>query len=894
MDTPPPSLVVRVLQSLADAVYRYRRWFLYPQVALLALSIYFTITHLQFSTDRNDLVGSDKEYHKYFLQFKKEFPVQDDLVVVVESEVMEKNRQFVERLGVKLKAEPNFFTDVIYKHDIQMLGAKALLFFPEDKLRDFQSALHEYQPLIRTFTQATNLNSLFRLVNQQFRTASRKPTADSESLVRAIPALERIGNQAADSLGPTGMPPSPGVTALFDPSQEAEASQYITYATNRIYLVTARPASDDVIETAVVRLRELVHETQTEVPGLNVGLTGEAVLEFDEMVQSQRDTTVATIVSLLIVALIFIYAYRETGRPIKATLCLIVGLGYTMGFATLTIGHLNILTITFLPMLVGLAIDFGVHLITRYEEELRKGRTEREALEKAMVNTGQGIFTGCFTTAGAFLAMSFTDFRGIREMGIISGGGLLVCLVPMMTLLPVLLLRGRQNVLDHHVPPAVDRRARIERLWLERPALVAGLTATLCVLALTQFPKVRFDYNLLNMQSQNLPAVVFIKKLIASESKSVLFAAVLTDSLEQAVAMEKRLTNLTTVASVDSLSSYLSEDQTSKLALVGEIKKDVAPLNFAPADPDPVNLAELRQTLTFFHSYLWWADGEVRKEGELALLAQLQALRQAVERLQQRMAAGDPDQVANQLGAFQQALFHDISETFAAIKNQDDRAPLRPDDLPPPLRNRFIGRTGKHLIMVYPKEDVWERAPQVRFVGELRKLVHDVTGTPVQLLEYTSLLKDSYVEAAYYALGAIVVLVLIHFRTLTSVVLALVPVAIGTVWLVGLMGWFGIPFNPANIMTLPLVIGVGVTNGIHILNRYAEEKHPGILAKSTGKAVLVSGLTTVVGFGSLVLAKHQGIESLGYVMATGTATCMVAGLTFLPALLNLMIRRGWK
>ncbi|MBI2924319.1 MAG: MMPL family transporter [Verrucomicrobia bacterium] len=894
MDTPPPSLVVRALQVLADAVYRYRWWFLYPQVALLALSIFYTVTHLKFSTDRNDLVGSDKEYHKYFLQFKKEFPVQDDLVVVVEGEVLEKNRQFVERLGAKLKAEPKFFTDVIFKHDIQMLGSKALLFFPEDKLREFQSALHEYQPLIRTFTQATNLNSLFRLVNQQFRTASRKPTADSESLVRAIPALERIVNQAADSLGRAGTPPSPGVTALFDPSQEAEASQYITYATNRIYLVTARPASDDVIEAAVVRLRELVHETQTEVPGLNVGLTGEAVLEFDEMVQSQRDTTVATIVSLLIVALIFIYAYRETGRPIKATLCLIVGLGYTMGFATLTIGHLNILTITFLPMLVGLAIDFGVHLTTRYEEELRKGRTEREALEKAMVNTGQGIFTGCFTTAGAFLAMSFTDFRGIREMGIISGGGLLVCLVPMMTLLPVLLLRGRQNVLDHHVPAAVDRRARIERLWLERPALVAGLTATLCGLALTQFPKVRFDYNLLNMQSQNLPAVVFIKKLIASESKSVLFAAVLTDSLEQAVAMEKKLTNLTTVASIDSLSSSLSEDQTGKLALVGEIKKDVAPLNFAPVDPEPVTVAELRQTLTFFHSYLWWADGEVRAEGDLSLLAQLRALRQAVERLQQRMAAGDPDQVADQLGAFQQALFHDISETFAAIKNQDDRAPLRPDDLPPPLKNRFIGRTGKHLIMVYPKEDVWERAPQVRFVGELRQLVHDVTGTPVQLLEYTSLLKDSYIEAAYYALGAIVVLVLIHFRALTSVLLALMPVAIGTVWLVGLMGWFEIPFNPANIMTLPLVIGVGVTNGIHILNRYAEEKHPGILAKSTGKAVLVSGLTTIVGFGSLVLAKHQGIESLGYVMASGTATCLVAGLTFLPALLNLMIRRGWK
>jgi predicted RND superfamily exporter protein len=161
-----------------------------------------------------------------------------------------------------------------------------------------------------------------------------------------------------------------------------------------------------------------------------------------------------------------------------------------------------------------------------------------------------------------------------------------------------------------------------------------------------------------------------------------------------------------------------------------------------------------------------------------------------------------------------------------------------------------------------------------------------ITGTPVQLLEYTTLLKRSYEEAALYALGAIAVLVFAHFRSVPAVALALCPVAIGSVWLGGLMGWFGIPFNPANIMTLPLVVGIGVTNGIHILNRFAEERSPGILARSTGKAVLVSGLTTIAGFGSLVLARHRGIQSLGFVMGVGVATCMISGLTFLPALLT--------
>jgi predicted RND superfamily exporter protein len=354
--------------------------------------------------------------------------------------------------------------------------------------------------------------------------------------------------------------------------------------------VSARARTDDLENKAVKRLRELVLQTESEVPGVNAAITGEAVLEYDEMKQSQSDTTLATVVSLVLVALIFIYGYSESGRPLKATACLIVGLGFTMGFATLAVGHLNILTITFVPMLIGLAIDFGVHLITRYEEELRHGRSEQEALEKAIVNTGLGIYTGAFTTAGAFLAMGLTDFKGIREMGIISGGGLLICLVPMMTLLPIWLLRGRQNILDHQGPQKPDTRARIERLWLDRPRTVLALTAVLCALAAVKAWNVPFDYNLLNLQTRGLPAVVFEHKLIEAAEKSVLFGAVVTDSLEAAGAVETRITNLPAVASVDSMTRFLTEDQSTKLGLIREIKQELAAIEFARPEPRPVNI----------------------------------------------------------------------------------------------------------------------------------------------------------------------------------------------------------------------------------------------------------------------------------------------------------------
>jgi uncharacterized protein len=913
------NLAARLLGKLAWAVIHHRSWFFWPQIVLFVLCILYTVFFLKFDTTRSSLVGANKRYHQLFQQFKKEFPTQDDLVVVVESENSEKNRQFVERLGAKLEAariripvlpgaeemvETNLFARIFYKGDLKMLGSKALLFVPEEDLAALKQRLQDYQPFIKPFTRTTNLVSLFDMINTQFRTASREQNQQTDSLVRTLPALERIVSQATACLKRSGSPPSPGIFALFDAGKQAEENVYITFAEGRIYLATAQALTANLNRAAMDRMRLLLEETRTEVTGVNAGLTGEPVLELDEMQQSQSDTTVASIVALIICALIFIYGYNETGRPLKATLCLIVGIAYTMGFTTATVGHLNILTITFVPILIGLAIDFGVHLVTRYEEELRHGRTEEESMTKALVFTGQGIFTGAFTTAGAFLAMWFTDFKGIQEMGIICGGGLLVCLVPMLTLLPVLLLRGRQNVIDHKQASPADARERIERLWLQRPVLVVVMTLGFCALCATQFNKVYFDYNLLNMQSAGLPAVAFEEKLLSaaainsSESdtnangRSLLFAAVITDSVTQAVEMQKRIEQLSTVAKVESIAKFLAENSTNKLQLIGEIKEGLTSIHFNPADLGPVNVSELSQSLFSLRGYSGLAQQEAEKNAP-EIAAKLNSLKRAIDTLRKEMFRLGPagqEAVAQKLGDYQRALFEDLRETFEALQTQDNRERLRIQDLPPALRERFVGVTGKHLLQVYPKKNVWQRGNQEEFVKQLRTIDPNVTGTPVQLLEYTSLLKVSYEYAALYSLAAIALLVFIHFRSLGLVLLALVPVLIGSVWLAGIMGCFNIPLNPANIMTLPLVIGIGVTNGIHILNRFAEEHSPSILAKSTGKAVLVSGLTTIAGFGSLVLAKHRGIESLGLIMSTGVATCMLAGLTFLPAVLTLLTR----
>ncbi|MFM1768513.1 MAG: hypothetical protein RJA22_1042 [Verrucomicrobiota bacterium] len=911
---PKPALAFRVLTWLAGAVYAHRGWFFWPQVVLVAVCIYYTVTHLGFLTERSSLVGGDKEYHRIYMELRKEFPAEDDLVVVVESEQLEKNRQFVERLGAKLEAarasrpagpgrppwETNLFTHVFYKGDLKMMGPKALLFVPEPELVKMRQTMEEFRPFLLQFTRATNLLSLIDLVNHQIRTAREETNAQNMALIRALPALQRILDQAAAALQRKGAPPSPGVDALFGGGAEAETKLYITCAEGRIYLATAQPSHADFRREAVDRLRALVAETQEEVPGLNVGITGESVLEVDEMRQSQKDTTLATVLALLGVALIFIYGYHETGRPLKATLSLLVGIAYTMGYTTLVVGHLNILTITFVPILIGLAIDFGVHLITRYEEEIRRGRTERAALEKAMVNTGLGIFTGAFTTAGAFFAMAFTEFKGIQEMGLICGGGMLVSLVPMMTFLPVLLLRGRQNVLDQQLGPVLESQAaaevgrlgRIENTWLRRPLTVAVLITALTLAALIPARRVIFDYNLLHMQSRGLPAVIFQDKLVANSPRGVLFGALVATNLQHATNLIATVTNLPTVSAVDSMAPYLAASVQGKEESVTAVRRLALEVQFAPADPNAADLRELKVSLFGMLGYLRLIAGKVTNDPPL--LRQVEALADSVSTIRRHLEIDDPALTASQLGAYQRALFADVRQTFESLQHQHPEGGITVEDLPDPLRSRFYGITGKHLLQIYPRQDVWERPAQEAFIRDLRTIDRRATGTPVQLYEYTGLLKQSFEEAALYSIAAIAFLTLLHFRSLVCVVLALIPVGVGFLWMLAMMGLTGLPFNPANIMTLPLVVGIGVTNGIHILNRFAEEQYPSILAVSTGKAVLVSGLTTIAGFGSLVVAQHQGIRSLGWVMSTGTATCMLAAIIFLPALLNLLDRRGWS
>src|ERR1700722_846598 len=243
------TILGRALGLLADAITRYRWLFLWPQIVLCGFCIVYTCQHLKFDANRDNLVGPGQKYHATYLKFKEEFPAQDDILVVVESDDPEKNRQFVERLGRRVEQETNrLFTSVLYRNDFKMLGNKALLFASEDDLKGLKAKLADYLPFIDKFTQSSNLVSLFDLINLQILHSKREANAENNALVSALPVLKGIVEQANAALERPGIPPSPGLAALFGAGDQ---QIYITEASNRIYLLTVQAQKDELNDEAV-------------------------------------------------------------------------------------------------------------------------------------------------------------------------------------------------------------------------------------------------------------------------------------------------------------------------------------------------------------------------------------------------------------------------------------------------------------------------------------------------------------------------------------------------------------------------------------------------------------------------------------------------------------------
>ena len=269
-----------------------------------------------------------------------------------------------------------------------------------------------------------------------------------------------------------------------------------------------------------------------------------------------------------------------------------------------------------------------------------------------------------------------------------------------------------------------------------------------------------------------------------------------------------------------------------------------------------------------------------------------------VQKFLEDINAIDTATAQGRLSHFSEKLFEDYRKKINDLKASAHPSPVKIEDLPLLLKKRFLGKdnNGKFLIQVYPNINIWERQAMEEFLMELRKIDPNVTGNAVHMYESSQLMKNGYIHGGVYALTAIFIFILASFRNLKTTALILLPKLVGSIWTVGLMKIVGIQLNMANLIILPLISGIGLVNGIHIVHRYRESPNGGVsvLSKSTGQGVVLSSLATMIGFGSLMVADHRGIYSIGLLLTLGIGSSLLASITLLPAMLKLCSVKGWK
>jgi len=909
-------LVHRLLAAFVGGVCRCPRLVLVAALLLSGLSIYLAATRLNYYTQRDDLLDPGKECQKRWHQYLAEFGADDDMVVVVRGSDREQMKRALEEIGGRIAARADLFDRLFYKVDLRPLRNRALMFLPAEQIQSIRDGLLPLGPLLFTGRfgwQGFTLQSLVRIEATRrlgLLRAGQPLSVGDEQFFRQLTAIHKSADAAlADPAAYSNpwvsvLPPGSGQDDLL-----AEP-QYFFSGDGRLAFLLARPKQEAGSFTAarasVEGLRALLAEVRPAYPDLEVGLTGLPVLENDEMVASCHDTELASWLALAAVLVLYLIVFRGLYYPMLTVGTLLVGIAWSLGWLTLTVGHLNILSATFAVMLIAMG-DYGVLWVTRYEQARRGGMDVRQALLHTATHVAVGNLTAATALALAFFAAMLADFRAVAELGWIAGCGVLLCALACFTVLPaVLMLADRRSfefrVLNFELQTQNSKlKTKNSSGWLPRlsarPWLVLGTAAAL-VIGLGAFAtRVQYDHNLLHLQARDLDAVRWETTLIEHTDGASWHALSTTNTPEEALALKARYEKLPEVSRVVEIASLVPRDQDRKVVLLREMSLalQMLPPRGLPVPHTTPNLSDAptigRQVASLQQALLGLVNQlQLATPGEVPLLAELRA---AVQALYDRIAGMEPAVALVRLSDFERRLKGDLAEDLHRLRDVSTPAPIALDDLPPALRERYVGRSGKWLLCVFARDCLWDYGPLEHFTRQVQTVDPDATGKPFGTVEGLKSLKSGFQWAGLYALGVIVLVLLADFRNVRHALIAVAPLALGLLLSLGVLGLCGLPLNPANMIALPLILGVGVDNGVHVLHDYLLRRREGqaTISRAIGRGVLIKALTTMIGFGTLMVSSHRGLFGLGFILTLGVGCCMLTALVLLPAVLRLLGKR---
>jgi len=895
----------RCLSALIAAIFRSAWPIIIFTVILGGAAVYYSYYHLEMVTSRDVLVSSDDRLIRLSKEIDRQFGSRDNLVVVVENTDKTRSIQFVEALARELRRDPETFREIFYRVDPEKFKKWGLLYVEQQQLEDFRKKLLDHRRELAAMAADPKLLRFFQVVNEEITRAAigeiftgfleEKPVKEKIPNLGFLQATLREMDHALSG----GSKYTSPLKSIF-PGSITDLSQEGYFLTENdrymIFLVTSQEDGYTVTSKGLQQLRRAVDKVKAGFPGLQVGVTGPAALEADEMTSAMADVGLASWLSLLSQMLLITLFFRSVKRALVQGLVLFMGLCWTFGVATLVVGHLNILSIVFGPLLLGIAVDFGIHWYSRFEEEQGpRPRSTAETWRCTMRQATPGILYAALTAAVSVLPLIFTGFKGLMELGLIITLGITLHIFLSLVFLPALAVvteRCSSAPEDGFEAECPGKPQPFLAIRWRHPLVIVLLGALVTVLGGVSLYHVPFDLNPLHLQNPQTESVVWEMKLIQESKYSTTYGTLMVIGFKELPETIDALKKLNTVSQVESILSFLPAHVGAKQRLIKELEPVIRGVKFPPAPPSPSNPAELAPILGRIHFKLSRAEETDWAPEDRPTQEQLNEVNRLLLRLISLLNSRGDSEVKPRLAWFEKKFLTDLRDNWDLLQENLKWAGQPPviQDLPWDVRDRFISNQGTYLIRIFPSQDIWNPQPLGRFVKDLIHVDPNVVGDPILLHAFTRDFRNACLWAAGMALLGIAVLVFFLMRSLKLMLLALIPLIVGTALTVSMMWLLDVPFNQANVLFLPLILGEGVEYGIIILARWQLEESAReiTLPASTAKGVLLAALTTALGFGSLMISGHRGTFGLGMLSTVGSLCVLLAALSILPALLRLL------
>jgi predicted RND superfamily exporter protein len=873
--------VLNLHRSLLKAVLAV---VLHPRLTLLISGIIvfgcvgLALAYLKIDTDQDKLFSPHVGFFKDYLEYINRFQENEALYVLIEP-ADPKNpppvarwAQAADRTAARLRdLDKSIVASVEDRILPSQLGNQALLFEdPHELEQSFQSAKTELAPLAQVWAQAGGVPMQRFLLGLSFAGPDKQKAEFASLLANSWMQTIQSGKANVPDLATLSAtdPGDLGYTYVRDE----------TNPDNHLLLIAVYLADDDnslsAGEHQIDAIRQVAREENADFPEFHIAVTGRPALAADEMQTSDTDSTHAEILALVVIFVGLVFFLRSVWMAAAAEISLTIAIGWTFGWATVSVGELNILSLVFLITLIAIGMDYLVQILTRYRQEASRYERPTAIWFRVFRHVSAPIFTACLGAAGAFFVADLTDFRGAAELGVIAGGGLLLCLASGYTVLPALLVLFPPKM--RRIGPSERYATPPPRRSVPRRLLPPALWVVVLLIVLPFSRRIYFNPNLLDLQAQGLESVKLVHKLQT-------WSAVVTTP-DVAMLRKVRDAAMTSpyVAGTEGI-IQIQDNYTWLMAHQDELPKITwsEPVPLTAADLHLISSAAQLLANTLQASQFNAAAADLRK-----FAAAIVAPRQATE-------------IAAALSQWQSQFVRELHNLLAPF------SPSPPDlaVLPAELRNHLVSPDGYYALYIYPKKNLWKREDLRDFELDLENRVDAIAGHPPvtglasDIYHSTHSIETSFYKATAYALALVLILVFLDLRSLSQTLITMSVLGLGLPMLIGLMGLLRINWNFANFFGLPILIGAGHEYGVFMMHRYREVRHdPRRVWASwdvSDRALLLCAFVTTSSFAFFWwLGHHEGLRSLGLVMALGIACIYLAALLVVRPVLKWRIERA--